>query len=162
MILQTIGQLKALYGDAWNTIVGCADTIVALAANDQETADWLSRRLGTTTIRTTSTSSTETDRGESSSQSHHYTSRALMMADEIQGTGDTGLDPDELLLVQRGYPPAKLKKYPVDEFPGEALRKPADPKKHLGKDQKDRTVPLPVLKKEAPAEAVADPAWQSK
>jgi type IV secretion system protein VirD4 len=161
MILQTIGQLKALYGDAWNTIVGCADTIVALAANDQETAEWLSRRLGTTTIRTTSTSSTETERGESNSRSYHYTSRALMMPDEIQGTGDQGLGPDELLLIQRGYPPARLSKYPVDDFPGEEKRIPADPKKHLGMESQDRTVHLPDPEKLVPNEE-SSPAWQSK
>ena len=160
MVLQTIGQLKALYGDAWNTIVGCADTIVALAANDQETAEWMSRRLGTTTIRTTSTSSTETERGDSSSKSYHYTSRALMMPDEIQGTGDQGLCPDELLLIQRGYPPARLQKYPVEEFPGEDRLIPADPKKHLASEKQERTIPLPDPAKLVPDEE--GPAWQSK
>ncbi|HYF90937.1 MAG TPA: type IV secretory system conjugative DNA transfer family protein [Symbiobacteriaceae bacterium] len=160
MILQTIGQLKALYGDAWNTIVGCADTIVALAANDQETAEWMSKRLGTTTIRTTSTSSTSTDRGDSNSESLHYTSRSLMMPDEIQGTGDRGLGPDELLLIQRGHPPARLQKYPVEEFPGEDRRIPSDPKKHPVVNAKDRNVPLPDPAKLVPTEE--KPVWQAE
>lgn len=130
MILQTIGQLKALYGDAWNTITGCADTVLVLAANDQETAEWVSKRLGTTTIKTSSTSNTNTDRGGSDSRSYHFTSRALMLPDEVQGQGRQGLRDDELLLIQRGIPPARLIKYPIDEFPGAEGRTETDPSSH--------------------------------
>lgn len=143
MVLQTMGQLKALYGEAWNTIVGCADTIIALAANDQETAEWLSKRLGTSTIRTTSTSSTATERGESSSESYHYTSRALMLPDEIQGQGEQGLHQDELLLIQRGFPPARLQKYPVEEFPGADQRMDVDPRAHPAAPRSARSAPEP-------------------
>jgi type IV secretion system protein VirD4 len=160
MVLQTMGQLKALYGEAWNTVVGCADTIVALAANDQETAEWLSKRLGTTTIRTTSTSSTETEKGSSSSESFHYTSRALMLPDEIQGQGDQGLGQDELLLIQRGLPPARLMKYPVDDFPGVAELVPADPKKHKTAVRPDPPAPVPDPQKLVPEEH--SPVWVSR
>jgi type IV secretion system protein VirD4 len=160
MILQTMGQLKALYGEAWNTVVGCADTIVALAANDQETAEWLSKRLGTATIQTTSTSSTETEKGDSSSLSYHYTSRALMLPDEIQGQGEQGLEQDELLLIQRGLPPARLQKFPVEEFPGEAERIPADPRKHRITARPVDPAPVPDPLKLVPQDHA--PAWVSR
>lgn len=150
MILQTVGQLKALYGEAWNTITGCSDTIVALAANDQETAEWISKRLGTMTIRTTSTSSTATDKGDSRSQSYHYTSRALMLSDEVQGQGEGGLDQDELIVIQRGLPPARLGKYPVDDFPGQEERTPMEPRMHRTKPRPSNPVPLPKLPTAAP------------
>jgi len=143
MVLQTIGQLRTLYGDAWTTITGCADTVLALAANDQETAEWISKRLGTMTIRTTSVSSTATDRGDSSSHSEHYTSRALMLPDEVQGQGEEGLQPDELLVMQRSLPPARICKYPVDEFPGFRHLTPTDPKAH---PTREWAAPLPEVK----------------
>lgn len=145
MVLQTVGQLKALYGEAWNTITGCADTIVTLAANDQETAEWISKRLGTMTIRTTSTSSTVTDKGDSRSQSYHYTSRALLLPDEVQGQGEGGLGQDELLLIQRGLPPARLGKYPVEEFPGQDQRTPLEPRQHRLQPRPKDPAPLPPL-----------------
>jgi type IV secretion system protein VirD4 len=157
MILQTMGQLRALYGDAWNTITGCADTIVALAANDQETAEWLSKRLGTATIRTTSTSNTETERGDSSSHSYHYTSRALMLPDEIQGQGEQGLKQDELLLIQRGLPPARLQKYPVEEFPGAGERTEANPRAHPAAARPKNPAPVPVPDKLIPEQP--GPGW---
>jgi len=132
-------------------VTGCADTIVALAANDQETAEWLSKRLGTATIRTNSTSNTETDRGESNSQSFHYTSRALMLPDEIQGQGEDGLRQDELLLIQRGLPPARLQKYPVGEFPGAANLGTADPRQHRGGARGLDPAPIPDVAALVPA-----------
>ncbi|MFZ5823452.1 MAG: VirD4-like conjugal transfer protein, CD1115 family [Bacillota bacterium] len=159
MILQTMGQLKAGYGEAWNTITGCADTILALAANDQETAEWLSKRLGTATIKTTSTSSTATEKGSSSSESHHYTSRALMLPDEVQGQGEEGLGQDELLLIQRGMPPARLSKYPIDEVPGAAGRKLRHPKAHRVARRPEDPAPLPEVGRKDDDEGESRPAW---
>lgn len=161
MILQTIGQLKALYGEAWNTITGCADTVVALAANDLETAEWISKRLGTATIRTTSTSSTATEKGDSSSQSFHYTSRALMLPDEVLGQGEEGLKSDTLLLIQRGLPPAQLEKYPIEEFPraGELFR--SEPAKHKVIKRPKDPAPVPdPMKLLPPGVELAKPQQQ--
>lgn len=149
IILQTVGQLKGLYGEAWNTITGCADTVLVLAANDQETAEWISKRLGTATIRTTSTSNTATNRGDSNSMSYHYTSRALLLPDEVQGQGEGGLGDDELLVIHRGMPPARIQKYPFDSFPGSSECEPADPRRHLGRPAQ-REAPLPDVKSLAP------------
>ncbi len=160
MILQTIGQLKAGYGEAWNTITGCADTILALAANDQETAEWLSKRLGTSTIRTTSTSSTQTDKGASNSESQHYTSRALMLPDEVQGQGEEGLGEDQLLLIQRGMAPARLLKYPIDEFPGQEQRRLRHPREHEVASRPIDAAPLPELEKRRKRDGDDDrPTW---
>lgn len=153
MILQTVGQLKGLYGEAWNTITGCADTLLVLAANDQETAEWVSKRLGTTTIRTTSTSSTANDRGDSNSQSYHYTSRALMLPDEVQGQGEGGLRDNELLVIHRGMPPARIQKYPVEAFPGAAGRERSEPRHHQAVPSAQRVVRLPSVKELAPKQA---------
>lgn len=127
MVLQTLGQLKALYGDAANTVLGCADTCCVLAANDQETAEYISRKLGQTTIRTHATSNTKAERGDSDGISLSYTQRPLMFADEVAGQGKGGLRHDELLLIQRGLPPARLQKYPYEEYPGADAIQPVEP-----------------------------------
>ena len=115
MVLQTLGQVKQLYGDAWTTIVGCADTTLVLAANDLETARYISDRMGTTTIRTASESVTQADRGASQGLSQQYTGRPLMTTEEVMGQG-AGLRAEEILVIRRGLQ-ARLLKMPVDSMP---------------------------------------------
>lgn len=167
MVLQTLGQLKALYGDAWNTICGCADTMIVLAANDLETARYVSDRLGTTTIKTKSQSHSQTDRGGSEGISFSYTARPLMLPDEVAGQGDGGLHPDELLLIQRGLPPARLGKYPADEFPGFRQMTKAEPYRPPERQPVTLVDPKSLPSKESnqadpsQAEPPKKPAWQS-
>jgi type IV secretion system protein VirD4 len=148
MVLQTLGQLKALYGEAWNTICGCADTLVVLGANDLETARYVSDRLGTTTIRTASVSQTQAEHGGSEGLSYSYTARPLMLPDEVAGQGEGGLGPDELLLVQRGLAPARLQKYPAKSHPQFEQLKPL---------QRTRATPRPPVKLPDPQEALKKP-----
>lgn len=58
IILQTIAQLKTMYKDSWETIVGNCDSVLFLGGNEQSTTEWLSKLLGKETIdlRTTSDS----------------------------------------------------------------------------------------------------------
>jgi type IV secretion system protein VirD4 len=171
MVLQTLGQLKALYGDAWNTICGCADTMLVLAANDLETARYVSERLGTTTIKTQSQSQSQTDKGGSEGISFAYTARPLMLPDEVAGQGDGGLKPDELLLIQRGLPPARLLKYPAAEFPGHERIERVMPAQYKPPDRKKVTLidpqTLRTVRSKAAEEGADDndaghkPTWKS-
>lgn len=56
-VLQDLNQLKKLYPDIWETFVGMAGAVLSFAPNDLTTAEWLSRRAGETTRRSTSISS---------------------------------------------------------------------------------------------------------
>ena len=49
-ILQDLGQLKALYKDRWETFMGNAGVLQFFGNNDLTTLEWISKRLGTTTI----------------------------------------------------------------------------------------------------------------
>lgn len=46
IILQAITQLKTMYKDAWDTIVGNCDTWLYLGGNNQESQKWISEQLG--------------------------------------------------------------------------------------------------------------------
>jgi type IV secretion system protein VirD4 len=49
-IIQDLGQLKALYRDRWQTFMGNAGALQFFGNNDTFTLDWISKRLGTTSL----------------------------------------------------------------------------------------------------------------
>lgn len=53
-ILQDLGQLKALYEKRWETFIGNAGVLQFFGNSDMQTLEWISKRLGETTIQTTS------------------------------------------------------------------------------------------------------------
>ena len=96
IILQTIAQLKTMYKDSWETIVGNCDSVLFLGGNEQSTTEWLSKLLGKETIdiRTTSDS-----KGTSGSHTTNYqrTGRELLTPDEL-----AQLDNDKCIYNLRG------------------------------------------------------------
>ncbi|MEO1650769.1 MAG: type IV secretory system conjugative DNA transfer family protein [Pseudomonadota bacterium] len=50
VIVQDLGQLKALYKERWQTFLGNAGLIQLFGLNDLETLEWVSKRLGTTSL----------------------------------------------------------------------------------------------------------------
>ncbi len=53
-ILQDLGQLQALYGKRWETFLGNAGVLQFFGNSDMQTLEWISKRLGETTIHTKS------------------------------------------------------------------------------------------------------------
>ncbi len=49
-IIQDLGQLKTLYRDRWQTFMANAGTLQFFANNDTFTLEWISKRLGTTSL----------------------------------------------------------------------------------------------------------------
>lgn len=85
-ILQDLGQLEALYEKRWETFLGNAGVLQFFGNSDLKTLEWISKRLGQTTIQTTSQSQPGYDArakqgvtGQSYSESVH----PLMTAEEI-------------------------------------------------------------------------------
>ena len=52
IILQNISQLKALFKDDWEGIIGNADSFIYLGGNEQSTHKFVSELLGKETIQT--------------------------------------------------------------------------------------------------------------
>lgn len=111
IILQNISQLKALFKDDWEGIIGNADTFVYLGGNEQSTHEYVSKLLGKETISTTSSSQSK-GRNGSFSQSTQQTGRELMTPDEVRL-----LDNRKAIVFVRGERPVIDEKYDLMKHP---------------------------------------------
>lgn len=85
MIYQSIGQLRETYGgrDASSKWFESASWISFAAINDPETADYISRRCGTTTVEIDQISRSFQARGSSRTRSKQLASRPLIQPHEV-------------------------------------------------------------------------------
>lgn len=111
IILQNISQLKALFKDDWEGIIGNADTFVYLGGNEQSTHKYVSELLGKETISTKSSSQSK-GRNGSYSQSIQQTGRDLMTPDEVRL-----LDNKNAIVFIRGERPVIDEKYDLMKHP---------------------------------------------
>lgn len=111
IILQNIAQLKSLFKDDWEGIIGNCDTLLYLGGNEYGTYEYLSKILGKETERTKSQSIGKGSRG-SSSDSLQTAGRELCMPDEIRRMLD-----DECLLLMRSEDPVIDRKYNLLKHP---------------------------------------------
>ena len=111
IILQNISQLKALFKDDWEGIIGNADTLVYLGGNEQSTHEYISKLRGKETISTTSSSQSK-GRSGSFSQSTQQTGRELMTPDEVRL-----LDNKNAVVFIRGERPVIDEKYDLMKHP---------------------------------------------
>lgn len=111
IILQNIAQLKSLFKDDWEGIVGNCDSLIYLGGNEYGTYEYLSKILGKETERTTSQTVNKGGQG-SSSESVQSTGRDLATPDEIRRMAD-----DECLVMLRSENPTIDKKYDLMKHP---------------------------------------------
>ena len=111
IILQNISQLKALFKDDWEGIIGNADTMIYLGGNEQSTHKYISEQLGKETISTKSSSQSK-GRNGSFSQSTQLTGRELMTPDEVRL-----LDNKNAIVIIRGERPVIDEKYDLMKHP---------------------------------------------
>lgn len=85
MIYQSIGQMRETYGgrDATSKWFESASWISFAAINDPETADYISRRCGTTTVEIDQVSRNFQARGSSRTRSKQLASRPLIQPHEV-------------------------------------------------------------------------------
>ena len=115
VILQNISQLKALFKDDWEGIIGNADTLLYLGGNEQSTHEYVSKLLGKETIATTSSSQSK-GRSGSYSRSTQQTGRELLTPDEVRM-----LDNSKALVFIRGERPVMDDKYELMRHPNISL-----------------------------------------
>ena len=111
IILQNISQLKALFKDDWEGIIGNADSFLYLGGNEQSTHKYISELLGKETIDT-KTSSQSKGRNGSYSQNFQQTGRELMTPDEVRR-----LDNKNAIVLIRGEKPVMDEKYDILKHP---------------------------------------------
>jgi len=111
IIIQNLAQIKALYKDAWESIVGNCDELYYLGGNEQSTHKFMSEYLGKETLDT-NTYGKSTGKSGSYSTNYQQTGRELLTADEVRM-----LDNAYSLLFIRGERPIFDKKYDILRHP---------------------------------------------
>lgn len=111
IIIQNMSQLKALFKDSWESLVGNCDEFLYLGGNEKETHKYVSELLGKETIDTNTYGQTK---GKSGSYSTNFqqSGRELLMPDEVRM-----LNNDYALLFVRGERPMLDRKYNMMKHP---------------------------------------------
>lgn len=113
-ILQDLHQLRSLYGQEAGSFLSNAGCVQLFNVNDIETAEWVSRALGETTVREYSSAPLDEGGGaifdRTTARSFDYdgdsdVKRPLLTADEVRR-----LPSDEQLVILSGRPPLRLLK----------------------------------------------------
>ena len=110
IIIQNMAQLKAGYKDTWESITGNCDSLLFLGGQEQTTLEYISKRLGKTTIDIKTTGQSK---GKSSSNSINFGlhGRELMTADEISRMPDRNC-----ILMIRGLKPFYSNKIVIEQL----------------------------------------------
>ena len=125
LVLQTRSQLKAIYKDNADTIVGNMDSQIFLGGSEPTTLKDLAEALGKETIDSYNNSDT---RGNSPSYGTNYQKlgHELMSRDEL-----AVLDGGKCILQLRGVRPFLSDKYDLTQHPNYKMTSDADPKNAL-------------------------------
>lgn len=111
IILQALSQIKALYKDDWEVLIGNCDEFLFLGGSDATTLEYISKKLGKETIRSINNSRSYGRQG-SYSISHNKAARELMTPDELNV-----MDNQNCILFIRGLYPFFCTKYPLEKHP---------------------------------------------
>ena len=122
LVLQAQSQLKAIYKDNADTIIGNMDTSIFLGGKEPTTLKELAAVLGKETIDTYNTGES---RGRETSHSLNYQKlgKALMSQDEL-----AVMDGGKCILQLRGVRPFLSDKYDITQHPNYKYTADADPK----------------------------------
>lgn len=82
IVLQGLSQLKALYEKTWESIIGNCSIFTFLGTNDMDTKEYVSKRLGKTTVRVDTRSYNRGNQG-GGQDNENYIQRDLLAPDEI-------------------------------------------------------------------------------
>jgi type IV secretion system protein VirD4 len=115
IILQSQSQLKALYKDSADTILGNCDSVLFLGGKEKTTLKEMSELLGKETIDLYTTSETRSNQ-KSYGLNYQKTGKALMTEDEI-----AVMDGGKCILQIRGVRPFYSDKYDITRHPNYRL-----------------------------------------
>ena len=122
VILQAQSQLKAIYKDNMETIIGNCDTTLFLGGKEKTTLEEISKMLGKETIDMYNTSVTKGNQ-ESHGQNFQKIGKDLLSVDEI-----AVMDGEKCILQVRGERPFLSRKYNIEKHPNYKLLADSDPK----------------------------------
>ena len=111
IIIQNMAQLKALFKDNWESLVGNCDTMLFLGGKESSTLKEISETLGKETIDLYNTSETRST-NNSYGLNYQKTGKQLMSEDEI-----AVMDGGKCILQLRGVRPFLSDKYDITKHP---------------------------------------------
>ena len=111
IIIQNMAQLKALFKDSWESLVGNCDTLLYLGGNEKETHKYISELMGKETLDTRTYGQSK-GRSGSFSVNDQQTGRELLTPDEVRL-----LDNRKALLFIRGERPILDGKFDLMRHP---------------------------------------------
>ena len=115
--LQDLGQLKALYRERWQTFIGNSQFVQVFGNNDLETLNWVSDRLGPTSIVIEELSKTTHDQRQrgATGESLRVQIDKLLTTEEIARYFGRYAEQKRQLIIQTGGDPLILGRVKYDE-----------------------------------------------
>ena len=120
VIIQNLSQLKKMYKDSWENVLGNCDSLLFLGGQEPTTLEHVSKMLGKETIDTRSRNVTKGRQG-SSSENDGILGRELMTVDELKVMKD-----NECILFVRGIYPFFCDKFVIEKHPNYKLLEDAN------------------------------------
>lgn len=111
IIIQNLAQLKTMYKDDYETIIGNCDSFLFLGGSEYTTLEYISKELGDATIISRDNSRSR-GRSGSSTLSYKRQSRKLLLPEEVGKIPDS-----DCVLLIRGMNPFYGKKYDYPNHP---------------------------------------------
>ena len=115
VIIQNLSQLKKMYKDSWENVLGNYDSLLFLGGQEPTTLEHVSKTLGKETIDTRSHNRTRGKNG-STSENDGILGRELMTVDELKVMKD-----NECILFVRGIYPFFCDKFVIEKHPNYKL-----------------------------------------
>ena len=115
VIIQNLSQLKKMYKDSWENVLGNCDSLLFLGGQEPTTLEHISKTLGKETIDTRSNNRTRGKNG-STSENDGILGRELMTVDELKIMKD-----NECILFVRGLYPFFCDKFVIEKHPNYKL-----------------------------------------
>lgn len=115
VIIQNLSQLKKMYKDSWENVLGNCDSLLFLGGQEPTTLEHVSKTLGKETIDTRSHNRTRGKNG-STSENDGILGRELMAVDELKVMKD-----NECILFVRGIYPFFCDKFVIEKHPNYKL-----------------------------------------
>ncbi len=115
VIIQNLSQLKKMYKDSWENVLGNCDSLLFLGGQEPTTLEHISKMLGKETIDTRSNNRTK-GRNGSTSENDGILGRELMTIDELKVMKD-----NECILFVRGIYPFFCNKFVIEKHPNYRL-----------------------------------------
>lgn len=109
VIIQNLSQLKKMYKDSWENVLGNCDSLLFLGGQEPTTLEHVSKMLGKETIDTRSRNRTKGRQG-STSENDGILGRELMTVDELKVMKD-----NECVLFVRGIYPFFCDKFVIEK-----------------------------------------------